>query len=278
MVWTLTGEPSPQLFEAGRVLHWALQVPAAFAATLASQEDDSHEFRWRAALGALSSGACPNGYRAGLRLHDLTLLLFKDEALYSKYPLAGKTLEQGYGWLTDKLVTHGQVPALRPTYALPPHAVAAGAPFPKNELYRELAKWYGNAATVLEEVRALHKGALPVRCRPHTFDIAARLEPGVPTDKPGAVKHDGTPWIDVGMTPGDAAIAEPYWYVAPRPAPPEAALPSLDDGHWHTEGRTGAVLRAADLTTASADAQALQVETFLKAAVAASYSLLETLR
>ena len=269
MVWAQVVEPSPKLFEAGRVLHWALQVPAAFAATfLVPQEDDSHmNFRWRAALGALSSDACSDGYRVGLRFHDLTLLLFKDEALHSKYPLTGKTLEQGYTWLSTKLAT----PTLtRPDYQLPPHVVASGSPFQANELYKEIAKWYADAATVLEEMRVLYESTLPVRCWPRHFDMATRLELDVPGEVPGETRSLG-----VGMTPGDAQISEPYWYVQPRPLPATTGSPPLDDSRWLAAGWTGAVLKASDLTNRSADAQALQVEDFFKSTVAAARKLLE---
>ena len=294
MVWTLTGEPSTQLFEAGRALHWALQVPASFAATLPQQKDDAHtSFRWRGALGALCSEVDSAGFRAGLRLHDLTLLLFKEEALYSKYPLIHKTLQQGYKWLEAALskATGSEATRFnagkhaaqlhRPGYDLPLHAVTAGATFQANDLYKEVAKWYTNAATVLEEVRRTHKGsalggafytASPVRCRPYSFDIATLLT----VRENGAALEDGETYtIGVGLIPGDADITEPYWYVTPRPAPATPNLPALNDGHWHTSGWVGAVLPASAMTTESADAQALQVEAFFRSAVAASRALLK---
>ncbi|CAN5902031.1 hypothetical protein BH24DEI2_BH24DEI2_24370 [soil metagenome] len=281
MVWTKVAEPSLQLYEARCALHWALQVPAAFAFTfLPPRPDDNHmNFRWRGALGALTSHACPDGFRLGLRFADLNLLLFKDEALHSKYALVGKTLEQAYTWLASKLATDDQtIPLRRPGYDLPPHPVAAGVTFKKDELYREIAKWYGNAATVLEEVRVTHSstpsGTVPVRCWPHHFDIATRLE------LDAAAHPESSPAsIGVGMTPGDEGIAEPYWYVTPWPMSTGTEFPPLADGYWHTGhqdngGWTGAVLTATDLTTQSADAQALQVEAFFRSAVAATRQLL----
>lgn len=277
MVWTLTGEPSARLFEAGRALHWALQIPAAFTVTfLPHQNGDAHtNFRWRRALGALCSGTDPLGFRAGLRLHDLTLLLFKDDALYSTYPLVHKTLQEGYGWLETHLssATGHAVQVRQPGYALPPHDLTAGAAFRARD-YKGVAEWYGNASTVLNEVRAAHTAnytASPVRCWPHHFDIATLL----------ALRDtghgDGQPRnIGVGMTPGDAGIREPYWYVTPWPPPQPDDLPLLSDGRWHTEGWLGAVLTAADLTNISADAQARQVEAFLHAAIAASRALLQS--
>ena len=289
MVWTLTGEPSTQLFEAGRALHWALQVPASFAATLPQQKDDAHtSFGWRGSLGALCSEVDSAGFRAGLRLHDLTLLLFKEEALYSKYPLIHKTLQQGYKWLEATLskatgfdATAHTAQLQRSDYPLPPHPVAAGATFQANDHYKEVAKWYANAATMLEEVRRTHKGsalggafytASPVRCRPYSFDIATLLT----VRENGAALEDGETYtIGVGLIPGDADITEPYWYVTFRPAPATPNLPALNDGHWHTSGWVGAVLPASAMTTESADAQALQVEAFFRSAVAASRALLK---
>ena len=271
MVWTKVAEPSPRLYEARCALHWALQVPAAFAFTFLPPRpgDDHLNFRWRGALGALTGHACPDGFRVGLRFADPTLLLFKDEALHSKYALAGKTLEQAYAWLASKLASDAQdINLKQPDYAPPPHPVATGAPFKKDELYREVANWYGNAATVLEEVRVSHGGAVPVRCWPQHFDMATRLELDIPNHGEGETGRVGA-----GMTPGDLDISEPYWYVTPWPVPAAADLPPLDDGRWHTESWTGAVLTATDLTTKSADAQALQVEKFFKSAIAAAQAL-----
>lgn len=216
-------------------------------------------------MGALTSKAGPAGYRVGLRFHDLTLLLFKDEALHSKYPLTDKTLAQAYDWLETTLAkaTGRAVTLKRPDYALPHHPVAAGAPFSGTEPYKEVANWYGNAATLLEEVRVAHSGASPVRCWPHHFDIATRLEP----------EKGGVYSIGAGMMPGDSEIPEPYWYVTPWPVPDRAALPTLASGRWHTEGWTGAVLPASSMTRGSADAQALEAEAFFRSAVAALLSL-----
>ena len=64
---------------------------------------------------------------------------------------------------------------------------------------------------------------------PHHFDIGTVLS----GSGPGST-------IGVGMSPGDAASPEPYWYVTPSglgPATADAKLPG--PWEWHTEGWTG---------------------------------------
>jgi hypothetical protein len=78
----------------------------------------------------------------------------------------------------------------------------------------------------------------------------------------------------VGLSPGDAGKPEPYFYVLPWPRP-TGGLPSLDGGAWNTEEWLGAVLEAADLTTAGSNgAQRERIERFLNSAVQACRELL----
>ena len=92
-----------------------------------------------------------------------------------------------------------------------------------------LATMYGEAAAMLEWVRAKHAGATPVRCWPHHFDIALLIN----------VTPDHG--LGIGFLGGDANIPEPYWYVYAHPSP-ENTLPPLSAGRWYAGAWMGAVL------------------------------------
>ena len=77
--------------------------------------------------------------------------------------------------------------------------------------------------------------------------------------------------VNVGLSPGDGAYREPYWYVTPWPAPARKARPTLPVGHWHTEGFTAAVLPASRIDAGRLDTE---VDPVLAEAVAASLGLL----
>src|SRR5947208_2909581 len=85
----------------------------------------------------------------------------------------------------------GTRPSLARHYEIPSHPVAGGAPFTVSaEHHEELARWFGDAALVLESVRAANKGDA-VRCWPHHFDIATLI----------TVSADAS--VGIGMEPGD---------------------------------------------------------------------------
>lgn len=115
----------------------------------------------------------------------------------------------------------------------------------------ELAHYFGNAHDTLVALAADVKGASDVLAWPHHFDIATLL--------PGAKKDQV---IGVGMSPGDAAIGEPYWYVTPPDVAPDASKTKLPaPWAWNTEGWTGMVLPASKLI---ASAKGKSMETKLR--------------
>jgi hypothetical protein len=152
-----------------------------------------------------------------------------------------------------------------PPYELPPLA-GGGQRFDggARAAYAELARWYATADAMLRELVRATPGASPVRCWPHHLDIATLL--------PGPAAGDGAAarTIGVGLSPGDASYAEPYWYVTPWPYPPAPPqLPALPGGaSWHRQGWFGAVLPAtAALRPAAPVARARGVSEFMAAAV-----------
>jgi hypothetical protein len=108
-----------------------------------------------------------------------------------------------------------------------------------------------------------------VRCWPHHFDIATLIQ----IDPPHL--GEGARSIGVGMSPGDASYAEPYWYVTPWPYPSQDQLGCLPAGAWNRRGWTGAVLTATEIVReASAGDQTRLIRNFVGAALSRSHALL----
>lgn len=209
-------------------LHWAAQAAAGVGRTLlAPQPDDSHHsFTWSGEHEALVGGIVEEHWQAGLRPRDCALLLIRGEVV-DAYPLAGRTLDDGFAFYESRL----GCTLVRPFEGLPEHPVAHGAKFaPDPDALARLARGYAEASRQLEGVRAAHREASPVRCWPHHFDIATLC------------CHGGDRTTGAGWSPGDAQVPEPYWYVTPWPYPDPSTLPPLAHGSWNTEGWVGAVL------------------------------------
>jgi len=227
-------------------LHHGLQAAAGVGRTLLpAKADDSHtSFTWSAAHGALVQDVVDGRFRSGLRLCDLALLLIgPDDGVIDTYCLRGRTLEEGFRFYEEHV---GRMIA-RPGEPLPAHPVVNGACFSAmEEQLSALASMYGEAAAILERLRAKHPTASPVRCWPHHFDIALLIK--LPEDRS----------IGAGFLGGDANIPEPYWYVYVHPIP-ENTLPPLSAGRWYAGAWMGALLTGSNL---AADA-----ERFLEEAV-----------
>jgi hypothetical protein len=209
------------MWDARVQLHWAAQIPCGVGRTLISQraDDSNTAFRWSPAREALLQEPV-NGIEAGIRLRDLTVIANDDEL-----PLRGRTLDDGFAFLESRFGAKLN----RPNVELPDHPVAHGAKFnPDPDDLATLAGYYAQAATILEAVKDT-----PVRCWPHHFDIAT-------LHVLGAEKT-----IGIGLSPGDAGIREPYWYVNLWPYPHPSRLQPLRLGMWYTTGWTGAVMPAA---------------------------------
>ena len=241
--------PASRLIEARLELHFAAQALAAAGASLVPvRPDDSHTSLtfWAGALH--TEALAGTALRAKLRIPELDLSI-DDHAGTAPIVLAGLTLDQTLERLRDALATALDRPVAqlaRPGYEMPSHALGTGARFgtPDAAALAELERWFANAAIVLEGIRARTPGAGPVRCWPHHFDIATLIALG--ESKKGAARSVG-----VGMSPGDAAYPEPYFYIAPWPRPKGVDLPDLPSGaHWHSEGFFAAVLTKDALTSA----------------------------
>jgi hypothetical protein len=94
-----------------------------------------------------------------------------------------------------------------------------------------LGNWYGFGTSVLEELRSQHESteASRVQLWPEHFDVAIECLPG---DRRAVF----------GASPGDAAVDEPYLYIAPHA--PDAVPPS---DVWNAQSFRGALLPLSDL-------------------------------
>ncbi|HZF10209.1 MAG TPA: hypothetical protein VFE33_15580 [Thermoanaerobaculia bacterium] len=284
--WERLGAVNAEPFLDARLqLHWAAQIAAAPGKQLLPPQPDGSEqsFQWDAAAGALTQGTvtAPRPFRSALRPAALSLaLLDEGGSALAELPLAGRTLDAGYAWLTKELETLLGRSLARPldrlcsADGLPAHPVETGAPFSgiPPEAYVEVARWYANADRLLRAVQTANPEASPVRCWPHHFDLATllTLDPGMDAESARS--------IGVGLSPGDAGDIgrpEPYFYVTPWPYPKSPALPSLaGGGSWNTEGWLGAVLEARAFV-GGADQEG-QVRDFLESAIAAARRLIDT--
>ena len=263
-----------ELVEARLALHDAAQLTAAAAyALLPTAPDHSHaNLLWSSERGGFVGRALPGGTRCALDPATLrTSLLGPDGGSRGELSVVGRTLEAAYVELGALLRRAGEsVPAggLRtPDYDLPDTPVRRGAAFekpPADEL-RELARWFALGHAALGRVSTRHLGGAEVRCWPHHFDLAALL-----TLDPG-VEAEAARSLGVGLSPGDASYAEPYFYVSPWPAPDADALPEPSAGRWHTDGFTSLVLTASEIVGPHA---ARRVEGFLESAVSLAFDLL----
>lgn len=277
--WQTVGTvPVSELPDARLQLHWASQVVASFGNTvLETREDDSQSnLGWEISLGALCSRPSSDGMSVGLRLRDLTLLfLGPNNTIQEELGLSGKTLSQGFEWLTS---TYSKISGSSPSkpftlreYDMPPHAVSQDTPFLLQNLApnHELQHWYSNASVVIQDISSAWTQASPIRCWPHHFDLATlvTLDSGKESENARSV--------GCGMSPGDGTYNEPYFYVTPWPYPKKEQLSNLPVGFWHTEGWIGAILTASDLIKSGSDStQAERVQQFLQNSTQACFTAL----
>jgi hypothetical protein len=272
MSWQTLGAIEPAALSESRCqAHQAVQIIAAAGETLLDHSaDTSHTaLTWSEALGGLEGRPIPeaHGLRLGLRFTPFELVVADATGTArSNLALAGSTREQlGRSAMAalGSLAGHDLGALTPPSYELPPHPISQGAAFEPDEAgLSELARWFGNAHTTLAALRPTLPDPSAILCWPHHFDIAvlAALE----RDAGG----EATRTLGIGLSPGDEAIDEPYWYVSHWPGVPSATPPRLPAGEWTTEGFTGGLLRGSEVTNAS-EGQRARVEAFLKAAIEA---------
>ena len=270
--WERLGEASPRQLAPARLLsHHAAQLVAAPGRSLAPpRPDDGHtSLEWtspRSLAGQEVPG--PRPWRAALRFDGPSLAVLSEGTEVGRFALQGRTRQAAFEWLVERARDLG-VPverlALAPPYALAVHPYAEGAAFeaPGDGSLAEVARWFANANRLLRGLADTWPGAAAVRVWPHHFDIGTVLPLA-------GGQGEQSPSIGVGLSPGDDAVAEPYFYVTPWPPPkPAEPLPELRaGGRWYREGWTGAVLEAGVVVASgAAAAQAEAASAFLTDAV-----------
>src|SRR5262245_7015 len=278
--WQELGSVAPvSLGPARAQAHWAAQAIAAAGETfLPHVPDTSHTaMRWDAGLAALAGAPLPgpDACRLALRLRDLTLLVVDAGGKSaSEEPLAGATLAEAYASASRALCAHtrGRLDRalVHPGFELPAHPLAGGGRFEIDaRALAELARWYADADLELRAFAARTRGAGPVLCWPHHFDLASLV--AVEQDAAG----EATKTIGVGLSPGDDFVREPYWYVNHGPEAESPRLPRLAAGEWFTDGWIGAVLRGSvHVAARGAAAQQALLRAYLASEVEASRAVL----
>jgi len=180
-VWSTVGEIDPrELVEARIQLHWAVQPVMAFAdCALEHVSDDSQaNLGWRDDLEALAGRQRPDGFSAGLRIPDMTLMVFDEGgATADSITLEGQTIDSAVSWLEEVVAARSGGPPERPIrirdYEMPAHPVAEGAAFvlDYSPAFAELARWFANGNLALKELTSSDRGWAEVRCWPHHFDL-----------------------------------------------------------------------------------------------------------
>ena len=278
--WEQIGSVRPdKLSNTRNQLHHVVQFVAAAGKYLTqSIPDDSHtSMMWHKDLNSFSGIELNDAdqLRVAIEPANLTLMILQyKKEIRDKMVLDGQTEDIVLIWLKEALARQGvntSTLKLSMHYDIPDHAVADGQPYSLQpaEEFHALALYFANAAAVLETVQQKIADAGPVRCWPHHFDIATLIK----LDNRRSGKDART--IGVGLSPGDTAYHEPYFYVSPWPYPDtNREFPGLKGkGKWHTTGWVGAVLPAVQFW--QTENQREQITEFVLSALQGSELLLQ---
>lgn len=258
------------LAEARKELHWASQVAAASAdACIEHRADDSHtNLHWDDASTSLVGNPLPLGHRIAIDLTAFAVHLQKDSKTIEQFALAGHSLDETFAWLASALsrAMDKDVVLSRRDYEMPEHPVSTGGRFSRtlSSPLAELGRHFANADLCLKALAATDTRATSVAVWPHHFDMGGIFI--LDADKP----FEEAPQIGFGMSPGDAAIQEPYYYITPWPLPegppPNFAAP----GRWETQAFNGILLLSSELIELGIDAQEKALRSFLSSAITTS--------
>ena len=169
-------------------------------------------------------------FRFGLSFCAFELVaLDADGAFLDKLSLQGQGAASASAWMQQVARRAGRMEAV----AFP--SIGDGALAADAAAAREIGRYFANSSLLLETPGILPAAPI-VRTWPKRFNMSTRLH--TTSDRS----------IVMGFCPGDAAYAEPYWYVAPWPAPePGQFIVIAEPGHWHAREWQGAVLTASEL-------------------------------
>ena len=256
--WETVGRVAPEdVGAAGRQVQRAARWLAIAARhTIPPQPGDGHTaLRWAPMLAGLATGGIEpdpgpmpgHPFRFALRPAGLSLLEVDEMGrVMQEVGLDGYSDDDVGLWVADRLAARG-LPrvhedgggrakvAAPPAEERDPTLLCLG----DGTAFAELSRWFANAELVLGGLAASYARATPPRCWTERFELAV----DVPLDGGSALGSDG-PRVRAGLWASDnGAMAEPCFYVAPRPAPALDDLPEPPAGAaWHTDGVVAAVL------------------------------------
>ncbi|MEL6950535.1 MAG: hypothetical protein AAGM16_10540 [Pseudomonadota bacterium] len=241
----------PKALTPARTLcHAAIQWPSRAArANLPAADDDGHSnLSWHQGLTALVGHplAEARSPQLGFRFSDHHLIWLESGAVADALDCAGQTDATLTEWCNAHLaasglrgVEHAEMP-----YSLDAVDYAGFTDTHIEAQTRALGAWYGAAESALTVVVSAYRDravtAPNLRCWPHHFDLGVLF--ALDTGDPEHARSVG-----IGLSPGDASYAEPYYYCTPWP-PPEALPEAPEPLHWHREGFVSMVMPATRIT------------------------------
>lgn len=236
------------LSDARFLTHHACQwVSKAARANLEAVPDDSHSnLGWDKGKNALLSHLLGNQYQLGFRFSEPALIWISQGQVENELILSGDS-SVVKNWVDNRLSSAGlsETDMAEMPYELDGEPDYAEFTSSVKEA-EKLGHWFSIANASLEAVvdylgDTFDPGPSPVRCWPHHFDIATliSLESGDPETARS---------IGLGMSPGDTAYEDPYFYCSPWPVPDIKKLPEPPEHfRWHTEGFVSMVLNTNNL-------------------------------
>jgi len=249
-----------ELSKTRKIYHLAIQNVAAVGRRfLPKKKDDSNaNLEWIPSHKRLASRWIEGKikFRSSIGFDDFTIHLVNSEIeSISKFELNGKKHNQVLVWLEKQIVNIGldaSSLALNLPYQLPVYPEAKGKPFNIEDFAfsKELGKYFHNSQIIIKEINSKIKNASDIRVWPHHFDISSLIT----INDTG--NHETSSSINLGMSPGDDSIDEPYFYIVPWPYPEVMDLKELDTpAFWVTEDWFGGVLKSSDLVKKASDSK-----------------------
>jgi hypothetical protein len=276
--WEEVGSVPPQdLVDAREQLHHSVQLIAAAGKSLIPERaDDSHtSMLWNEKERSFEGEAIGKMPSLRVGLHPAEMTLYIKQSNIDKpttYILLGNTLNTALSWLKSEFEGRGEDVSYisrKMHYEIPPHAVGEGQSIRSENpaQFKEIGRYFDNANNILNAIKSTLPETGDIRCWPHHFDIATLIT--IDKDKPVQEARS----LGIGLSPGDSAYKESYFYITPWPYPDlKSNLPVLLAGKWHTEGWVGAVLLASEII--SQNNQSKTVSDFIISGISACAGLL----
>lgn len=206
----------------------------------------------------------PEPFRIAFRPAEASLVLLDHlGSVLATRPLEGSGVQAAAEWLRDQIGHHGArlvVPELGHREPVTPAHRAA---------LTELSHWLANAERLLDKLARSTEDATPVRFEAARGELSTHICLAGRSGEPARE-------VTVGLSCGDASVAEPYFFARPRPVHANGTLPPLPTGaRWVREPDLEAVMPCSSVTSdRDAAAQAGRVVAFVEAAVPAAHGLL----